>query len=481
MTSASVKDLSSILTFVGASATNQASNTAGQMNFGDVMTKAEGSGNQNQMAGNSSSEKNSQVNGKDISEKLSQGKRVDLKDESASRTENAKTDKDLQNEGITDEQIDSMKEAASEVIKNISEKMEVSEDEVLEAMEVLAMNFIDVLAPENISNLVLEISDETDAIALATNEELFNNVKNLTSMVDATLEDLAEDMDIEFSDVVSMVEQAEVQLSNTPEMQMSVEANSDIETVKDSPKITVSIEGNNDKDITIETDENGNLIKQQTVTNTKQNVSSEDNGDKEEKSDNKESSSNSQGFLLGSESHVMKELVNDIQEVDQLDTPQQSFFSPETQDIMNQIMDNMKVNLKPDMDELEMQLHPASLGTVKVNIANKAGEITAEFKVQNETVQAAVESQINELTKALKDSGVRIQAVEVSIDTSGFDSNLWKGESKDQNFNQNGNKQKPRRINLNDLSALFEEESTEEEKLAKEMMEANGNTVDYQA
>ena len=53
------------------------------------------------------------------------------------------------------------------------------------------------------------------------------------------------------------------------------------------------------------------------------------------------------------------------------------YQSVQTQEIMDQILDYMKINLKADTQELQMQLHPASLGTVNVQIAAKDGAVTA--------------------------------------------------------------------------------------------------------
>ena len=148
---------------------------------------------------------------------------------------------------------------------------------------------------------------------------------------------------------------------------------------------------------------------------------------------------------------------------------------------MNQIMDYMKLQLKPDMDQLEMQLHPESLGTVRVQLMNKGGEITAQFQVQNETVKAAMESQLVDLKESLKDQGVKVEAVEVTVESNGFESNLWQGQGREENASSQNGKRTPRRINLNELDALFEERASEEELLAAKMMEMNGNTVDYTA
>ena len=60
---------------------------------------------------------------------------------------------------------------------------------------------------------------------------------------------------------------------------------------------------------------------------------------------------------------------------------------------MRQIMDYMKVSVKADSSELEMQLHPQSLGTLHIQMASRNGVVTANINAQNETVKAALQSQ----------------------------------------------------------------------------------------
>ena len=148
---------------------------------------------------------------------------------------------------------------------------------------------------------------------------------------------------------------------------------------------------------------------------------------------------------------------------------------------MDQIMDYMKVQLKPEMDQLEMQLHPETLGTLKIQLVSKGGEVTAHFQVQNESVRAAIESQMTVLKNTLEEQGVKIEAVEVTVESHAFESNLYKGQDRGNENLYQDKKKARRRLNLNALSDDFEETAEEEERLAASMMKANGTTVDYTA
>ena len=151
----------------------------------------------------------------------------------------------------------------------------------------------------------------------------------------------------------------------------------------------------------------------------------------------------------------------------------------DTQEIMNQIMNYMRIQVKADMTQMQLQLHPASLGTVNINIASKEGVITAQFMTQNEAVKSVLESQIVQLKTNFEEQGIKVEAVEVTVESHAFERNL-NGEGESRQTAQEGKKRGVRKLNLNEMDAEEAAES-EEDQLAVEMMRAGGNTVDFTA
>ena len=137
----------------------------------------------------------------------------------------------------------------------------------------------------------------------------------------------------------------------------------------------------------------------------------------------------------------------------------------------------MKIQIKPGVSSIEMQLHPESLGTVHVQVISKGGAVTAHFVTQNETVKAALESQMVQLKESFSEQGVKIEAVEVTVQTHQFERNLEQGRGRQQE--ENHPKNRSRRINLND--AFDMQEMDEEEMLEADMMAATGSTVNFTA
>ncbi len=176
-------------------------------------------------------------------------------------------------------------------------------------------------------------------------------------------------------------------------------------------------------------------------------------------------------------------LQNLVEQAETVEAPveQPVYQSTQTEQIMNQIVEYMKINVSEDMQKMELQLHPASLGTVNVQIAAKDGVITAQFTTQNETVRAVIESQMIQLKEQFEEQGIKVDAVEVTVANHAYGEQSFEGqETADQD--KSGTKKGTRKINLDQFGEEDDlAELEDSERIAVEMMQANGNTVDYMA
>jgi flagellar hook-length control protein FliK len=154
----------------------------------------------------------------------------------------------------------------------------------------------------------------------------------------------------------------------------------------------------------------------------------------------------------------------------------------DTQDIIEQIVEQTKVILDTESTTIEMQLNPENLGKIFLNISSKEGSVNAQLYAQNEAVKAALEAQIATLTENLNQAGVKVNAIEVSVATHEFERNLEQNAKGDE---EQGERREERRFarrslrmdSLDELSGLM----TEEEALVAQMMRDNGNSVDFTA
>lgn len=456
MTNAPVKDAAPILNFQGnmGKAVSAAAKAGSMGSFGSIMNKAS-YGNSALGAGANA------VKGKtDGGSKISQAH---------ARKESLKTDtgKASGTEKPAAEQEQCVAEAAGAMVQETAKELNVSEQDVRDAMEALGMEETDILSAGSLTKLVLMLSGETDPLLLLTDEGLYGKVQNLLESLAGIRDSLQEELSLNTEELDSLLAGP-----NTGKGlgEQAVKA----ETAgKEQPKITVTVE-ESARSVQLSTDEKGNVIQVESVT-AKENGGQDSSKQESKENGSRESKAGVEHANPMLETMLKNEAVNAEAAFEQIAAEARQ----DTQEIMDQILNYMKIQLKPGMSQLEMQLHPESLGTLHIQLMSKGGEVTAQFHVQNEAVKAAIESQLTVLKETLKEQGVKIEAVEVTVESHGFESNLWQGQDRNENNSYQESRRAPRRLNLNALEEGFEEEALEEEVLAAEMMRANGGTVDY--
>ena len=164
------------------------------------------------------------------------------------------------------------------------------------------------------------------------------------------------------------------------------------------------------------------------------------------------------------------------------------YTSENTQSILRQLADIVRVARNEDLTQMEMQLHPASLGTVNVSLVTKGGAVTAHFTTQNEAVKAAVEAQAVQLINNLEAQGVKVEAVEVAVAGHQLEKNLDERGRNEQSKQEQEESQRIKGLRRNSINLNLyadDEEMLEEmqgaddaTRIAMEIMAANGNSMD---
>lgn len=368
---------------------------------------------------------------------------------------------DVKTEDGDAKDLEKVQEVLGTIVQNligqITETFSVSEEELQGVMDELGMTETDLMDPAQLNELLMAVSGAEDSFALLTDEELYGNVKSIL--------DLQKDL----------TGQAQEELQLTPEKWQDAVT----KVVTEEPVITVEVEDHAtdaaeraQSDMELPTVEQEPEEKIQAPVQNAQEEKTKDSGNRHESQ-----TAGQQGNLL-LQNLKEENFLSGLQQASQTEGAQ----TTDTQDIMRQIMDYMKVSVKADSSDLEMQLHPQSLGTLHVQVASKNGVVTANFITQNETVKAALESQMVQLKESFAEQGVKVEAIEVTVQTHSFEQNLeqGRGNQSDQESGAGVSRRRTRRINLN--TAFAEDEpQTEEDRIAADIMSANGNTVDFTA
>ncbi len=364
------------------------------------------------------------------------------------------------------------------LVNELAEMLDISTDEIGEMLKAEGIEGLDILDKDILGSFILKTLGADSQLDLLTNEENYAVYSSGLDLLDAVLDQDAGSFDMKVSELLDAVKESvgsDVEIAsavNADIAQLSKEAGaSDIvnadRKVSDEPvtRFVRNSEGNLEQ---VDIDSQGSVSGSGKVVMNAQ-----------------ETGRQKDGSESGHEEKESHPLINNAQADGQFEVKAEApaeearpVFSTNAQEIAEQIMDRMKTVSDGDFSDVEMQLHPASLGTLQIRVTNNAGVITAQFITENEAVKSAVESQMMRLSDQLESQGVRVEAVEVTIAPKGFDT------GSDARGNETGEGKKggrTRRINLGDEGELDTSDMEEEERIAAEMMAANGNSVDYTA
>ncbi len=90
-------------------------------------------------------------------------------------------------------------------------------------------------------------------------------------------------------------------------------------------------------------------------------------------------------------------------------------------EILTQVVEQIKVMVKPEQTGMEITLNPEYLGKVNLSVVMKEGVATANFIVQNEMVKEALQSQMQVLRDNLEQQGLKVESIEVTVAEYGFE------------------------------------------------------------
>jgi len=331
---------------------------------------------------------------------------------------------------------------------------------------------LDILNPEQLSALLLKLSGAQDTMALLMNEEMYADFKQLMDAQQTLLSEVGNELQLSKEQLAQMLSEAKKQFEG---MLLGTE---DVADMTEQPVVEVTVETADTTEEAMQNQKNNAVNPEVVQREVETGIKVQETANTAKAGEGKEHNTGNSGEQTGN--LLLQNLKLDGMQPEVAHVQTGAAWETDTQDIMRQIMDYMKIQIKPGVSDVEMQLHPENLGTLQIHVSSKGGVVTANFITQNEAVKAALESQMVQLKENFAEQGVKVEAIEVSVQTQEFNRNLEQGRGNRQEEPEKKNR--TRRINLNELSGLEEtEELSQEDNLVAEMMTANGNTVDYTA
>lgn len=399
-------------------------------------------------------------------------------------------------ETITEDIKAVLEDTGKELLTVIADELGVDIDDIEKAMSVLGLNYVSILNPDNMAMLVAQVAGDEGISAIVTNSDLYSSLKSLTDTITTMQHNIMNQLGLSEEQMESAVNtdvNNEDMKGAMGDAQMMANPEAGKETSEGTNEfnaIQLDLIGKNQKfnfNLQVET---SNYEMQKTPE-----IAAPEITVVETQSMGQQSSNLGQGFNMmnGGNQNAMTwndflgNIAFNIQNIESMTeefTEAVQVAHTSAEDIINQITEYMKISVKPDMTSMEMQLHPQSLGSLNVMIETaKDGNIIARFTTADATVKAAIESQLATLQQKFDEQGVKVNAIEVTVQSHAFEQNLEQGND-NQNFAKEENQKATkslRRINLRELTTEDAEELDDSEKLNAEMMEINGGTVDYSA
>lgn len=360
-------------------------------------------------------------------------------------------------------------EAADKMLSDTAEELSVTEEELLSVLQSLSLKPADLLTKEGLQQVVLAVSGETDFANFLTDETMFTTLQNLCGELQTTLSDLADELGIsqdEVQDFLTALADKAGDASTLQAEALSAEefSTEEFSTEETEDAVTDVEKGSDTENITGDkTASEVNVPGKETGKQTEKETS----GEEKSFTGDKAFDNFAQSFKTGQTQNTQA-----AAEV----TPH---FDVETENIIRQITDYMRGNVTDGVSEMDMQLHPASLGSVHIHLEAKEGVLTAQFTAQNESVKAALESQMIQLKDSFEEQGLTVESIEVMVSSQKFDQSYEEAESHANDTGSRSGRQRTRRAGLH--VSMEDEELSDEEILAKEVLKGQGSTVEFTA
>lgn len=334
---------------------------------------------------------------------------------------------------------DKVNEAVQDVKDTIKDELDVSDEDIAKAMEVLGMTATDLLSVVKVTELVGELTG-TDAITLITDDDMLSRLTSVLDVVNAAQQDIADMSGVNVEDVSDVI----------------ATANTEADVNKDVTDNVVS----NNQPAAIEESLSDMLAKKITTDGSakQQNNAGEQNHNTE-----------TYGSVADNMIQSMSDSFADI-------ITEDTAYVSEA-DIVNQVIDQIKLTSGKELTSIEVMLNPERLGSVHVTVSAKNGILTAQIAAQNEQVKTALENQMTTLRENFENQGIKVDVVEITVMTHQFEAG--------QNFGQNESERKQSERKLNkklDLSAYDDEvddEFSDDELRRKDSIQNGNSSVEY--
>ena len=358
---------------------------------------------------------------------------------------------DVNSKADNKEVTDTVKEVCEDIKDAIKEEFDVSDEDIKVAMELLGLTALDLLSTAKVAELIEQLTG-TDALTLITNEDMMQSFNNIINVVDEANADIAGMLGVKTEEVGIVLGQNDI----------APVVNSEDTAKQDNVKESDAKNADDNINQTVDNQESLSEVLAKKIT-TESDGKAKNNMSESNEANNKVTYADVADNMISNITDTFADIITeDISTVKEAD-------------IVNQVIDSVKLMASRELTSMEVMLNPEHLGSVHITVTARNGIVSAQIAAQNEQVKTALENQMVTLREQFESQGLKVDAVEITVMAHSFEAG--------QNFGQSESERKQGESKVHrklDLSS-FDDELEEDLESTAPAPKAEGSSVEYLA
>lgn len=346
---------------------------------------------------------------------------------------------------------DTVKEVCEDIKDAIKEEFNVSDEDIKVAMELLGLTALDLLSTAKVAEFIEQLTG-TDALTLITNEDMMQSFNNIINVVDEANADIAGMLGVKTEEVGIVLGQNDI----------APVVNSEDTAKQDNVKEADAKNADDNINQTVDNQESLSEVLAKKIT-TESDGKAKNNMSESNEANNKVTYADVADNMISNITDTFADIITeDISTVKEAD-------------IVNQVIDSVKLMASRELTSMEVMLNPEHLGSVHITVTARNGIVSAQIAAQNEQVKTALENQMVTLREQFESQGLKVDAVEITVMAHSFEAG--------QNFGQSESERKQGESKVHrklDLSS-FDDELEEDLESTAPAPKAEGSSVEYLA
>lgn len=346
---------------------------------------------------------------------------------------------------------DTVKEVCEDIKDAIKEEFDVSDEDIKVAMELLGLTALDILSTAKVAELIEQLTG-TDALTLITNEDMMQSFNNIINVVDEANADIAGMLGVKTEEVGIVLGQNDI----------APVVNSEDTAKQDNVKESDAKNADDNINQTVDNQESLSEVLAKKIT-TESDGKAKNNMSESNEANNKVTYADVADNMISNITDTFADIITeDISTVKEAD-------------IVNQVIDSVKLMASRELTSMEVMLNPEHLGSVHITVTARNGIVSAQIAAQNEQVKTALENQMVTLREQFESQGLKVDAVEITVMAHSFEAGQNFGQSESER--KQGESKVHRKLNL----SSFDDELEEDLESTAPAPKAEGSSVEYLA